>query len=227
MKKNISKNIYSTNHNNYFDKITVQNRSKMLSLIQDFLIDKNLNDILDIGSTNDFSNESSNFLIRNLKNFKIYKSISDQKIELPFFSKSLNKSIIDNFTDSELNDFKSDVVISNATIEHVGNLSNQIKMCENIIKLSKKYFIIITPNRFHPVDFHSKLPLIHWLPKKIHRNILSFIGMKFLSKEENLNLLSHGDLVFIMGRLKQLNYEIKYTSFLFFKSNLLLFGKKD
>ena len=60
-------------------------------------------------------------------------------------------------------------------------------MCENIINLSKKYFIIITPNRFHPIDFHTKIPFLHWLPKKIHRLLLSLLGFKLLSKEKNLN----------------------------------------
>ena len=226
MEKNINTQIYLKNHGSFFDKIIVKNRIKMLHIIIEYLKDKDLIDILDIGSTNDFLNESSNFIIRNLKNFKNYKSISNQKVESNFFSKSLNKSITENLSEIEINEYKSDVVISNATIEHVGDFENQIKMCENIINLSKKYFIIITPNRYHPVEFHSKIPLLHWLPKKIHRKILSKVGMEFLSREENLNLLSHNDLVEIMKKLGQFNYEIKNINFLFFKSNLLLFGKK-
>ena len=54
-------------------------------------------------------------------------------------------------------------------------------MCENIIKLSKKYFIIITPNRLHPLEFHTKIPLIHWMPKKIHRKILKFLGFNLIN----------------------------------------------
>ncbi len=227
MEKNINKKIYLKNHDTFFDKIIVKNRLKMVSLIKNHFNDEKLDDVLDIGSTNDFENESSNFLIKNLKNFKSYKSISDQKIELSFFSKALKKSITENFSDLELEEYKSDVVISNATIEHVGSLENQIKMCENIIKLSKKYFIIITPNRYHPVEFHSKLPLLHWFPKIIHRRILTLIGMKFLADEKNLNLLSHNDLINIMKKLNHNNYEIKNINFLFFKSNLLLFGKTN
>lgn len=81
------------------------------------------------------------------------------------------------------------MVISNATIEHVGNEKQQLKMLKNIIKLTKKIFIVITPNRLHPIEFHTKIPFIHWLPKKIHRKILSVIGQKYLSEEKNLNLL--------------------------------------
>ena len=83
----------------------------------------------------------------------------------------------------------------------------------------------MTPNRYHPFEFHTKLPLLHWLPKKIHRNILSILGINFLSKEENLNLLSNNDLLEIMQKLNHSDFEIKKIDFLFFKSNLLLFGK--
>ena len=41
---------------------------------------------------------------------------------------------------------RSDLVISNATIEHVGSFENQLKMVKNIILLSKKYFVITTLN---------------------------------------------------------------------------------
>ena len=32
-------------------------------------------------------------------------------------------------------------------------------------KPNKKKFIT-TPNRFYPIEFHTKLPLIHWIQKK-------------------------------------------------------------
>ena len=67
-----------------------------------------------------------------------------------------------------------------------------LEMINNIIKLSKKYFVVTTPNRFYPIDFHTKLPLIHWLPKSMYSILLKTIGLKFFSKEENLNLFSKG-----------------------------------
>ena len=177
-------------------------------------------------STEDNKNSSSNYLIKNLGNYKIFKSISNQLINSSFFSKILKKSITDEFTEDEINEFKSDMVISNATIEHVGSIENQIKMCENIIKLSNKYFIINTPNKFHPIEFHTKIPLIHWLPNKFYRIILKFLGLKFFADENNLNLLSENDLVLIMKKLNQVNFSIKKIKFLFFCSNLILIGKK-
>ena len=224
MKDNLEKT-YSQAHYSFIDQVIQKKREKMLILIKEFLKNKDIEDVLDVGSTEDEKNKSSNYIVKNLGNYKKYKSISDQSINSDFFSVKVKKSITEDFTVSEIEDYKSDLVISNATIEHVGSLENQTKMCKNILKLSKKYFIIITPNRYHPLDFHTKLPFFHWLPKKIHRKILSILGMHFLSKEENLNLLSNNDLHKIMEKLNHSNFEVKKIDFLFFKSNLLLFGK--
>jgi hypothetical protein len=40
------------------------------------------------------------------------------------------------------------------------------------------------------LEFHTKLPFVHWLPKQRHRAVLSAIGLDFWSREENLNLLT-------------------------------------
>ena len=98
-------------------------------------------------------------------------------------------------------------------------------MIKNIIKLSKKIFIIITPNRWYPIDFHTKIPFIHWLPKKIHRNFLNLIGLSFFSEEKNLNLLNEKDFNNFM---KNFNFKYKILNVKLFniKSNLILIGKK-
>jgi hypothetical protein len=220
-----SEKIYLTKHLLFFEKFLLKKRKEILIILKEFLINKNIEDVLDIGSTEDTINVSSNFIIKNLGNYKDYKSISNQKIKSDFFSKKFHKSITEDFSDEDIKNMASDLVISNATIEHVGGLSNQIKMCRNIIKLSKKYFIIITPNRHHPLEFHTKIPFIHWFPKKIHRSILKIIGLKFFSFEENLNLLSKKDFEFIMRHLGQLDYNIKSINTFFIKSNLILLGK--
>ena len=219
--------IYLTNHYSFFEKILIKKRKEILTILKEFLNKKEINDILDVGTTQDEKNESSNYLIKNLGEEKNYKSISDQLITSNFFSKSLKKSITDNFTQDEIEKFKSDLVISSATIEHVGSFENQNKMCSNIISLSKKYFIIMTPNRFHPFEFHTKIPIIHWLPKKFYRSILRLFGFKFFAEEKNLNLLSEFDLRSIMKENNQINYEIKYVNFFLIKSNLILIGEKN
>jgi hypothetical protein len=208
------------------NRIILKKRKEMVDIINKYYEVDDLNDALDIGTTNDMEYRHSNYLIKNLKNIKVFKSISDQKINSTFFFiKSLNKSIIEKFSYEEINQYSSDLVLSNATIEHVGSSTNQLQMISNIIKLTKKNFVLITPNRYHPIDFHTQIPLIHWLPKKIHRKILSLIGLKFYSKEENLNLLSTTDLINLLNNFDTIQYEVRYLNFLGFKSNCIIFGK--
>ena len=217
--------IYSKYHNNFFDKIILRKRLEIVNIINNIILKNKINDVLDIGTTRDDINASSNIIIKNLKNIKNLYSISDQKIELPYFNKVLQKSIIENFSQNEINEFKSDLVISNATIEHVGNKEDQKKMFNNMIKLTKKLFIIITPNKFHPVDFHTKIPFLHWLPKRIHKKALKILNLTFYSKEENLNLLSKSDILNLVN-LDEIEYEFKFIKFLFFNSNLIFIARK-
>tara|TARA_B100000575_G_C23001534_1_gene577092 strand:- start:110 stop:793 length:684 start_codon:yes stop_codon:yes gene_type:complete len=226
MNNDYKQKIYLTKHYSFFEKILLKKRKEILLVLKNFLNDKAIDDVLDVGSTEDDDNESSNFLIKNLGNYKNIKSISDQTIKSNFFSKVLKKSITDDFNADEIKDFQSDLVISNATIEHVGSFENQMKMCRNIINLSKKYFIILTPNRYHPLEFHTKLPIIHWLPKKLHRSILKLIGFKFFAEEKNLNLCSENDLKLMIKDIKNLDIKIMKINFFFIKSNLILIGEK-
>ena len=217
--------IYAINHYNFVDKIVINKRKEMCNLIQKELQNNEFLDALDIGSTNDMENESSNYLIKNLNNIKIYKSISDQYISNNFFHKILKKSITEEFSKDEVKEMKSDIVISNATIEHVGNVDNQIKMIQNILQLTNKYFIITTPNRYHPIDFHTKLPFIHWFPKNFHRRLLKIFKLEFFSKEENLNLLSKNEFKILLESSGANNFKILDISLFGFKSNIVVIGK--
>jgi hypothetical protein len=217
--------IFVTNHFKFIDRIVLNKRKEMANIINRQLDNIELTDALDIGSTDDNNFESSNFLIKNINNIKHYKSLSNQVITDKFFSSSLIKSITDNLSVEEVDKFKSDLVISNATIEHVGSLEDQIKMISNIIRLSKKIFIITTPNRFHPIDFHTKLPLIHWLPKKIHRKLLNMLNLNFFAKEDNLNLMSENDLKKALANQNIKKYQIFHIRLFGFKSNFLVIGE--
>ena len=102
-------------------------------------------------------------------------------------------------------------------------------MIENIIKLTNKYFFITTPNRFFPIDFHTKLPFLHLLPKEIHRKILKLIGLAEYAKEENLNLLDENTINKLINTQKNKLFKIRIFKVKLFglTSNLLIFGEKN
>jgi hypothetical protein len=90
-------------------------------------------------------------------------------------------------------DKEFDIAFSNAVIEHAGNGDSQKKFVKELSRVSKAFFLT-TPNRWFPVEFHTALPVLHFLPKKIHRWLLSKLGYEFWSDENNLNLLSKNQL---------------------------------
>ena len=95
-----------------------------------------------------------------------------------------------------------------------------------MLRVAKQGIFVTTPNRYFPFDLHTFLPLIHILPKKIHRKILKYLNYKFLCQEKNLNLLGKYDLIKICKKLKIKEYKIKKIKILLFTSNLLLIIKK-
>ena len=119
-----------------------------------------------------------------------------------------------------------DISFCSATIEHVGSYANQKKLISELFRISKNYVFLTTPNRSFPVDFHTKLPLIHLLPKYIHRKILKIIGLNYFATEKNLNLLFSKDIIRICRELKITDYKIFYNRLLFLKSNIILIIKK-
>ena len=140
--------------------------------------------------------------------------------------KNIKNILIGDGKNTLLDDNSFDIVHSNATIEHIGSFDDQISFTEEMLRISKNSIFIQTPNRFYPIDFHTIIPFIHWLPKKIHRKLLKFLNLHFYSKEENLNLLSKKDLKKICKILNIRKYKIIEHKLFFFTSNLILIIKK-
>jgi SAM-dependent methyltransferase len=57
-----------------------------------------------------------------------------------------------------------DVVFSNAVIEHVGGAERQRAFVTEALRVGSRVFLT-TPNRWFPVELHTRLPLVHWLPE--------------------------------------------------------------
>jgi SAM-dependent methyltransferase len=56
-----------------------------------------------------------------------------------------------------------DVVFSNAVIEHVGGPERQRRLVDEALRVGRRVFVT-TPNRWFPLELHTRLPLVHWLP---------------------------------------------------------------
>ena len=90
-------------------------------------------------------------------------------------------------------DGEFDGCFCSAVIEHVGSRESQAIFMAEVARVSKR-FCLTTPNRWFPLDFHTILPMIHWLPRRFHQAILRALKKDFWAQTDNLNLLSAGDL---------------------------------
>jgi len=212
---------------NFLNKLLKLNREKIHKIFLKNTIYNNDVSILDCGTSNTLS-DNHNIILQKTKSNKNIDCFSNQIFTKLFQEKynHVRKYINGDGLNTNLNDNSYDTVYSSATIEHVGSFENQIKLVKESYRISKSFVFITTPNRYYPIDFHTKLPFFHWLPKKIHRKILKIFGLEFFSKEENLNLMSKKDIHEIMRILKINTYKIISYKFLFFTSNLILVIKK-
>lgn len=90
-------------------------------------------------------------------------------------------------------DLHFDVGFSSAVLEHVGTGEQQLLFLQEMLRACRSVFLS-TPNRAFPIEFHTFLPVLHWLPKRLHRRLLMLLGLSFWADEANLNLLTRRDL---------------------------------
>ena len=86
-------------------------------------------------------------------------------------------------------DNQFDILFCSAVIEHVGDSESQRNFIKESIRVARQFFFI-TPNRHFPIEFHTFLPFLHWLPQTMHQAALRRLGLDFWAKTENLNLLT-------------------------------------
>jgi hypothetical protein len=120
-----------------------------------------------------------------------------------------------------------DIVHSSAVIEHVGNRQRQAEFVSELWRVAKFGIFVATPNRWFPVEFHTVLPLVHWLPPATFRAVLCRVGKSFYAREENLNLLSRRALRASAEAAGVENVAIEAVSLLGWPTNLLLIGRRE
>jgi hypothetical protein len=116
-------------------------------------------------------------------------------------------------------DGEFDIVFCNAVIEHVGSHAQQRDFLGEVLRVGRAAFVT-TPNRWYPVELHTVLPLVHYLPSPLYRRTFRALGFEFFSKEENLNLLDRRSLAALLP--PDAEADIRVHRFLGLPSNLML-----
>ena len=119
-------------------------------------------------------------------------------------------------------DLEFDFVHSSAVLEHVGSRDKQTQFLREAWRVARKGIFITTPNRWFPIEFHTVMPFVHWLPPTVFRKICKMRGLDFFASEDNLNLLSSSDLAGIAHDAGLLNVRVWAVGLAGWPANLLL-----
>jgi hypothetical protein len=185
--------------------------------------------VLDIGVTSDQTYESSNYVEALLENkSRITAAGVDDASFLEQIYPGL-RFVSANGLDLPFEPDEFDIVHSSAVIEHVGSFENQVQLLSECGRVAKHSFYVTTPNRFFPIEFHTVLPLVHWLPKTWFRWLMRRSGREFFAEEENLNLMTRSRLPEAARQASgcaAFDVRVETVSLFGWPSNLLLIGTK-
>jgi SAM-dependent methyltransferase len=106
-----------------------------------------------------------------------------------------------------------DISYSNAVIEHVGKRNAQLQFLRELYRVARRGYLT-TPNRYFPVEVHTRVPLLHILLRKSwFDRALRFIG-KGWAVGDYMHLLSYSELEGLLGEAAVTNYKIICNRFM-------------
>ena len=208
-------------------RIAAHQRHKMFQAFLGAMSPQRPDTILDVGVTSDRSYSHSNYL----------------ELWYPFKDRVTACGLDDaSFLETEypgmrfiradgrklpLDDRTYDFVHSSAVLEHVGNRANQVAFLSELWRVARRGIFVTTPNRWFPVEFHTVLPLVHWLPPDLFRAIMRRTGRSFFAEEDNLNLLGLNDVREIAAAAGIASANLGHVTLGLWPTNLLLIGRKS
>ena len=101
-----------------------------------------------------------------------------------------------------------DIAYSNAVIEHIEGEKQKQMFIREILRVARVVFIT-TPNRWFPLEVHTKIPFLSWLPRPLFKRGINMVMGKGYSLTplslRSLNSLFHKDVevnIFSQGFIK-------------------------
>ena len=178
--------------------------------------------VLDVGATSDTSYEASNYLEAWYPHKHMVTAVGiDDASFLPRQFPGM-RFVQANGLNLPFRDGAFDVVHSAAVIEHVGAFERQCGFLRECGRVARRAVFVTTPNRWFPVEFHTVLPLLHWLPKPMFRGLMRRSGRGFFAEEANLNLMTARELVRAAAGIDDYEFEVSSVFLAGWPSNLLL-----
>lgn len=87
-----------------------------------------------------------------------------------------------------------DAGICNAVVEHAGTREQQAALVREVCRVCRRV-LFTTPNKRFPVELHTFLPFVHWLPDPTWRAILRAAGQRTFATVDELNPLAASEFL--------------------------------
>jgi SAM-dependent methyltransferase len=118
-------------------------------------------------------------------------AVSD--VPLPNFAQAFPSipTVVADGLDLPFGDDEFDVAFSNAVVEHVGSREDQRRFVAELCRVAPRVFVS-TPNRWFPVETHTLLPFVHWLPRGMADRTMHALRRR---NWDQVELLSKGELL--------------------------------
>lgn len=173
-------------------KVSAYNRRRKWDLFLSEVRPTSSTRVLDVGYSAAEHSNTDNFIE---KNYRYPEQLTALGIDEPdVFADRYPKVKVVQYDgiDFPFEDDSFDVCWSNAVIEHVGHRDRQLKFLKEIRRVARTAFIT-TPNRFFPIEVHTRTPFLHYLPDSIFHRYLRLIG-KSWAAGDYMELLSLSDI---------------------------------
>jgi len=167
---------------------SVRNRHRKARQILAWLDEQNISDVLFVGT---MGNEPAEYNKQNA-------GIVEDEIAARYPVKmginiepavTLHPFMIADARQMPFEDEYVDFALANAIIEHVGQEADQRRMVEEMTRVARTW-VITTPNKWFPVESHTSVLLLHWLPSWRRKHGENFT--RLLSRREFQALLPSG-----------------------------------
>jgi ubiquinone/menaquinone biosynthesis C-methylase UbiE len=183
--------------------------------------------LLDLGVTSDQTYSHSNYLERwYLHKDRITASGVDDATFLEDMYPGM-KFVRADGRKLPFGDHEFDYVHSSAVLEHVGSRAQQVAFLRESWRVTRKGLFVTTPNRWFPIEFHTVMPFVHWLPAAAFRKICKLRGLDLLATEEHLNLVSSSVLRRLAAEAGLGRFKVTFVTLGGWPSNLLLYARRD
>jgi ubiquinone/menaquinone biosynthesis C-methylase UbiE len=207
-------------------RIITRVRKQMFSIFMEALVPTIGDAVLDIGVTSDQTYVWSNYFeaLYPWKDRITAAGIDDARF-LEDCYPGLRFVVADG-RDLPFADRSFDLVHSAAVLEHVGSFENQARMVAECLRVARRGVCLTTPNRWFPIEFHTQLPLVHWLPKPACRAVFRRLGLGFFAEEGNLNLMTERELRRIAAHHPDWSFRVLSPRLWGWPSNLVIVGSR-